>query len=351
MTFEDKLSNFVQQIAKRKAVIKTEEATKTSLVLPFLGVLGYDFTNPLEVHPEFNADFGVKKSEKIDYAIIKDDKPIIFIECKMVNANIDDKKCCSQLFRYFSVGEASVGILTNGTQYRFYSDIKNENKMDNVPFLSVDLENLKPEHIIALKKFCKDEFDVNTVVQSAEGMMIQNELLKALEAELDNPSDIFEDILIRKVYAGKITQSVRSKYSPKIRDAIKTYISDRVTSRLQSALNTEIQERVEVVPEPESDGIVTTEEEIIGFHMIQAIASRIVSPDRVHIRDAKSYCAVLLDNNNRKTICRLYFNSPTIKHLATFDEGGREVKNQISGVNDIYQYQDQICATIQSYLK
>jgi hypothetical protein len=351
MDFEEKLSKFIEQIPIRKEVIKTEEATKTSLVLPFLRVLGYDFTNPLEVSPEYDADFGTKKHEKIDYAILKDGSPIIFMECKSVNADLDNKKCCSQLYRYFSVSNAKIGILTNGIEYRFYSDVKSKNKMDQVPFLSVNLEVLTSDHTEALKKFQKETFSSENIVNSAEDMLFQGEIRKALESELNNPSDAFQDILIKQVHHGRMTSKIREKYDPIIKNAIRMMISEKVTSRLKNAIESEKKTMPEPILVVEDNGIETTDEELFAFNIVRAICSAAVSPDRVTIRDAKSYCAVLLDDNNRKGICRFYFNSATTKHLATFDENGSEVKYRIENINDIYGYQNQIHETVERYLK
>jgi predicted type IV restriction endonuclease len=349
-SFDDKLNTFIVQIPARKNAIKTEEATKTGLIMPFLTALGYDCTNPLEVCPEYIADFGVKKGEKIDYAILKDGKPIIFVECKCVGFDLDDKKFGSQLYRYFSTSNTKIGILTNGIEYRFFSDLKTENKMDSIPFLIINLENMNDRQIKALSKFTREEFNIESILPSAEDMMIRNEIMKAIESELNNPSKEFEDILIPKVYEGRITPNVRQRYSPIIKDAIKTYISEKVTSRLMTAMDHEIESNL---PEPESkeeDAIVTTEDEKEGYMMVCAICAQIVDPGRVYIRDAKSYCAILLDNNNRKTICRLYFNSPTIRYVSTF-ETENENKVKIEKTMDIYKLQGNILATIKKYLE
>lgn len=349
--FEEKLSTLIAQIPARANIIKTEEATKTGLIMPFLSALGYDCTNPLEVCPEYIADFGVKKGEKIDYAILKDNKPIIFVECKCIGFDLDDKKFGSQLYRYFSTSDTKIGILTNGIEYRFFSDIKTENKMDTTPFLTVHLDNITDRQIKALSKFSVDEFNIESLLPSAEDMMLRNEVMKALESEFNNPSKEFEDIFISKVYQGRISQSIRQRYSPVIVDAIKTYVNEKVTLRLMTAMNHEEKNNAPVVSEPVDDsGIVTTEEEIEGYMIIRAICAQIVDPERVHMRDAKSYCAVLLDDNNRKTVCRLYFNSSSVKYVSTF-EGDTENKVKIEKPLDIYKLQKNILATVNKYLE
>jgi predicted type IV restriction endonuclease len=97
--------------------------------MPFISALGYDVFDPVEVIPEFTADVGIKKGEKVDYAIKQDGKIIMLFECKCCNGSLDDCHA-SQLYRYFSVTEARIAVLTDGIIYRFYTDIEQPNKMD-----------------------------------------------------------------------------------------------------------------------------------------------------------------------------------------------------------------------------
>jgi hypothetical protein len=119
-------------------MIQTEEATKNAFILPFIGILGYDVFDPSEVVPEFTADVGTKKGEKVDYAIIRDKKVIMLFECKACDANLDESHA-SQLYRYFSVTESRIGVLTNGILYRFYTDLEEPNKMDSKPFMELNI--------------------------------------------------------------------------------------------------------------------------------------------------------------------------------------------------------------------
>jgi predicted type IV restriction endonuclease len=350
-SFEEEMNSFIAQIPGRKHLIKNEEGTKNGLIMPFIQKLGYDVFNPLEVCPEYTSDFGVKQKEKVDYAILKDGKPVIFIECKPVNADLNDKKYGSQLFRYFTTCDSSiVGILTNGLEYRFFSDTQSKNKMDKTPFMIINLESIRPEQIMSLEKFSKEKYDPASIMPSAENMMIRNDIIKIIDRELSDPSKEFENMIINQVYDGKmITASVRSKYAPLIRDAIKAYISDKITSKLQKALDVENDENREPVVEEISD-ITTTDDELRGLDIIRAICRGVTDPERVVMRDAKSYCAILLDDNNRKPICRLYFNSETSRYVATFDTGV-EVKNKVSSPYDIDTFREQILKTVSTYVE
>ena len=141
MDFKDSIKQISERIETLKANLPTEEATKTALIMPFINALGYDVFNPLEVLPEMCCDIGTKKGEKIDYAIMKDGEPIILIECKHweQDLNLHD----NQLLRYFNVSKAKFGVLTNGITYRFYTDLSEPNIMDEKPFLEINMLDLK----------------------------------------------------------------------------------------------------------------------------------------------------------------------------------------------------------------
>ena len=137
MEFEEKIKEFSKRIKNLEKSINTEEATKTSLIMPFFSLLGYDVFNPIEFTPEYIADVGIKKGEKVDYAVRINNQVTILIEAKSVNENL--QKHGSQLFRYFGTTTAKIGILTNGIIYKFYTDLEETNKMDIAPFLEIVL--------------------------------------------------------------------------------------------------------------------------------------------------------------------------------------------------------------------
>ena len=150
MEFQNKVKGLAERVANLKENIQTEEATKNAFIMPFIQILGYDVFNPMEVIPEFTADIGIKKGEKVDYAILQDGNPIILVECKHWKENLDVHS--SQLHRYFHATKARFGLLTNGLKYRFYTDLEQKNVMDTEAFLEFDIENIKENVINELKK-------------------------------------------------------------------------------------------------------------------------------------------------------------------------------------------------------
>lgn len=343
MVLIDELKEISELIPEQKEKLLTEEATKNALIMPFIKALGYNVFNPSEVVPEFTADVGTKKGEKVDYAIMIDGTPAILIECKPCNSNLA-KEHASQLYRYFSVTEAKFGILTNGINYLFYTDIEEPNKMDSKPFFEVNMEEIRPDVIKELKKFSKSEFDFNEILYSASELKYTREIKKILVNELEQPSEEFVKFFAKQVYHGKIlTANVKEKFEGITKTALNQFIKDQVNSRLKSALDAsddKEEDKKELTEQPSRESrIVTTEEEWEGFYIVRAILSEIIDVERVYIRDNLSYCGIFLDNKNNKTICRLRFNT-TQKYLGIINENRKEEKIPIESVSDLYNYSE-----------
>ena len=161
MELKTKLEQLHQRVDNLKEQIQTEEATKNAFIMPFIQILGYDIFNPIEVIPEFVCDIGTKKGEKVDYMIMKDGEPILVIECKHWKENADAHN--SQLHRYYHVSKARFGILTNGIIYNFYTDLEKPNIMDEKPFLTINLDDLKDSSIKVLEKFTKTFYNLESI--------------------------------------------------------------------------------------------------------------------------------------------------------------------------------------------
>lgn len=341
MDFKDQLKQIADRVIKLKDQIQTEEATKNAFIMPFLQALGYDVFNPLEVVPEYVTDIGTKKGEKIDYAIFKDGNPTILVECKhwAQNLNLHD----GQLLRYFHVSNAKFGLLTNGISYRFYSDLVEVNRMDEKPFLEFNITEIKDNQIEELKKFHKSVFDAESITNTASELKYTNELKHLLHQELTNPSADFVRLFAKQVYPGVITSKVLDQFTNLTKKSIQQHISDLITERLKTALTkedekTKEQEAIQAeITKSEEIKVVTTPEELEGFMIVKTILRQKVAANRICYRDAQSYFAILLDDNNRKTICRLYLNGSK-KYFVTLDEQKKEVKNEIATIDDIFHH-------------
>ncbi len=358
MDFIDHLRDLSIRIQKQAAGIQTEEATKTAFVMPFIAALGYNVFDPTEVTPELVADVGTKKGEKVDYAILKDGQPIILFECKWCGSDLDSENA-SQLYRYFSVTPARFGILTNGIVYRFYSDLENQNVMDAKPFLELDLLNIKEPLVEEVKKFSKSTFDLDNILLTASELKYIREIRKILEDQINNPSEDFVKFFASQVYSGKLTQPVREQFTQITKKTFKQFINDKINERLNIALASETSHEAKAAGESTSKAaeneevekdnrIVITEEELEGYYIIKTILREIIDSKRVHIRDTINYCGILLDDNSRKPLARLYLNSPN-KYLGLFDDQKREEKIPIQTLDDIYEYKDRLKSIAQYY--
>lgn len=358
MDLIDKLTELSGRIQRQKDSVLTEEAAKTAFVLPFLQALGYDIFNPSEVIPELTADHGVKKGEKVDYAIKLDDKIIILIECKTIGSDLEAKHA-GQLFRYFSVTDSRFGVLTDGVRYLFFSDIEKENKMDDRPFFEFNLFQFTESHVDELKKFTKSAFDLQTIIGTASNLKYHKALIEEIQREFDSPSEEIVKLLAGRVYAGRFTQQVKEQFSELTRRAMRDFIRTMVNERLKTALDTDKHEEsspLSLTTEEQindntnhDSGIETTEGELEAHRIIRAIGSEYVDPDRIVIRDAKSYCAILLDNNNRRPICRLHFGKT--KMALTIFVPDNESKFDIKKVSDIYRHKMELERAIKQYEK
>lgn len=338
------------KVAERQAL--TEEATKTSVILPFLQTLGFDVFNLDEVIPEFTSDVGTKKGEKVDFAVKIDGKIAMLIEAKPVNTKLGDTQF-NQLFRYFTVTEARLAILTNGREAWFFSDTDEPNKMDKRPFFKFDFQNFDKEQVEELARFQKPNFAIDAIVEAASNLKYTRAAANYLRKQLDEPEEDFIRLIGRQIHEGSITKSVSEQLRPAIQAALDEVIRDRIQDKLGVTFSGDKKAN----PEPEEtqtdaskdDEIVTTDEEIAAHLIIRAIAARHVPVSRVVIRDAKSYCAILMDNNNRKPVCRLYFNSTTTRYIGVFDADKNEVRHKVTGPEDLYIFADQIESVIKSY--
>jgi hypothetical protein len=357
MDFKDVIKQVSGRVEKLKENLQTEEATKNALIMPFLQALGYDVFNPLEVIPEFVCDIGTKKGEKIDYAIMKDGKPIILIECKHWKQDLTLHD--NQLLRYFHVSNAKFGVLTNGIIYKFYTDLETANRMDEKPFLEIDISEIKNNEIEELKKFHKTYFDIGNILSSASELKYTRELKEIINKEFTNPSPEFVKLIAKQVYDGIITPKLLEQFTVLVKKSVTGFISDTISDRLKSALKAESETENNTTVETEAETspsdtgtesrIETTAEELEGFYIVKAILRNHIAIDRITYRDTISYFGILVDDNNRKPICRLYFNSDEHKRIAFIGDDKKETRHRVKSLDDIYSYSELLIEAVSKY--
>ncbi|WP_087130042.1 type I restriction endonuclease [Microbacterium esteraromaticum] len=358
MEFTERLSSLAVKVRNQAEAIGTEEATKNAFIMPFISsILGYDVFDPLEVVPEFTADVGLKKGEKVDYAIMRDGEVQILIECKP-SLGVLKIEHASQLFRYFAVTNARIAVLTNGVQWHFYTDLDAPNRMDAKPFLVLDLLDIDETLITEIQKLSRDSFDLESIISSAEELKYIGALKREIAAQFREPTDEWIKFFTARVYEGMFTQRVRQQFTGLVGKAAQQFLTERVNDRLKAALGvsgtnhaaeapTSSAEVVEADLDRDTE-IETTLEELEGYQIVKAIACGEVKPQRITQRDAKSYFAILLDDNNRKPVARLHFNGKQ-KYLGLLDDDKVETRHPISELDEIYAHAPEIRESVKRY--
>ncbi|WP_066835979.1 type I restriction endonuclease [Rufibacter ruber] len=357
MDFQDVIKALGEKVSRLQESIQTEEATKMAFVMPFISALGYDVFNPMEVVPEYIADIGIKKGEKVDYCIFKDGAPTIIMECKHWKEKLDVHN--SQLHRYFHVTSARFGILTNGIVYRFYTDLVEPNKMDDKPFWEFNITEVSEQAIFELKKYHKSQFSVENILSSATELKYAKEIKRIMLEEMANPTDVFVKHFARQIVSGAMTAIVLEQFTGLVKKSIHGLISEMISDRLKSALASEedrnfVQSRVEEettvqpVNAEAASKVTTTEMEKEAFYIIRSILRGKVDANRIHHRDTQSYFGILLDDNNRKPICRLNLEGAK-KTITLFDEAKKESKHELQSLDDIFTHAEQLLNTALSY--
>lgn len=231
--------------------------------------------------------------------------------------------------------------------------------MDEKPFFEFNILDFKERDVEELKKFAKSAFDIETILTTANDLKYTRSIQTKLSELLANPSEDFVRLLSVDLLGTKrFTPAVRDQFTAIAKRAFEQFVGERINERLKGAMSPEsvtvsetspasIQENAPQVMEP---SIVTSSEEVEGFHTVRAIVRSLVSTKRVVMRDAQSYCAILLDDNNRKPICRLRFNNTQKLKLGLFTAQKEEEQVALDSVDEIYNYADRILATVSAYV-
>jgi hypothetical protein len=339
LSFEEGLRELSKRISELKDKVETEEATKHSFVMPFLRILGYDVFNPEEVVPEFTADIGRRKREKVDYAIMLNGKPLILIEVKNHNESLDNHT--NQLVRYFTVTDAKFAILTNGIEYRFFSDLEEKNKMDEAPFLVVNLEKLKEKDIKELEKFKKENLNIDSILSMASKQKYVREIQRIFINEIQEPTDEFVKLFASRIKKGRVTKNVIDEFRGYVKLAFANIINELAEEKINA-----LRKQLENTSEPDDkeevvSDIITTEEELEAFYIVKSIAAEVTPAENITYKDTKSYFSVLYKGNTWKWICRFYFGTKK-KQIGLHLKDKQEEKFPIQKIEDIYSFKREI---------
>lgn len=360
MDFYDELKALGERSRQKGPSLLTEEATKTALVMPFIKALGYDVFNIDEVVPEFVATGSDRKDQRVDYAIMKDGKPVILIECKAYGTDLCAAGLCDQLRRYFNfVDSATVAVLTDGNVYKFFTDLSEDNKMEKTPYMTFSLEKIDKNLVPEIQKLGKDKFNPDEAFIQAEKLKYTGLFKKVFTDTLEKPADELVMFFLNKAaYEGKKTAKVVEKYRPILKDALNNCIADKINERFTAAMSNAEKERKEKEEADEAKkqesadqeaGVVTTDLERQAFYIVKGLLTGVVPLDKITLRDKQTLCNILFDDNIRKPIIQLYFDEDNLA-IGLVQDDKSKVRVKIEKVEDIYNYADQIKHRVMGYL-
>ncbi|ULJ68156.1 type I restriction endonuclease [Wielerella bovis] len=309
--FKNKLKNHSEHVRNVAKLCNSEETTKQALILPMLDILGFSAFDPSKVRAEYQADFqGVKHGERVDYALFCDDQAVMYIEAKAHNENITNH--APQLARYFnSSPNISVCAVTNGQEWRFFTDLENKNIMDKTPFLTIDVCELSDSDIEQLCAFRFDQFQPDSLRVLAEENVYLSAFTNAIssslkEVDLDFVRFIAGKANIQKQFTQKFLENVR----PLAKRALENTLSTMLVSGLNQKENTKQSEaqiaqfsEFDDIIDPNNPRIITTWNERRLFEIVQSI----LSPDaKIEAKDTESYYSVLVNGKSNRWICRYF---------------------------------------------
>jgi hypothetical protein len=308
-----------------------EAQTRMCLIEPLIEILGYSrFDDMLS---EINAGWG-QKNEKADLGlIIKGKKPEVIVECKKYGKKLTDKEA-GQLNGYFGNTEGSkIGILTNGTEWRFYTHYEEKNKLHFNPFLTIDFTEIDDTKIELFAQFHKNNIDLKQIVEEAQDVFFLEGFTDALTEEFLNPSDDFIKALFARMAGKRLTDSVKDK----LRGLINS-------NSIQQSLPRLMEEEAK-----SGNVVITTGEELKIYHAVKTIlinAIKKVDYSRISYRDQKNSFNILVDDNQRKLIAKITSNRD--KHF--IEVGGNGNKIPVDDISCIVALNKQLVEITKGYL-
>ncbi|MBI0155545.1 MULTISPECIES: type I restriction endonuclease [Gilliamella] len=314
--FKEKLSTHSEHVKKVGDHCTTEETTKQALILPLLDILGFTPYDPTKVKAEFKADFpGVKANERVDYALFCQDLPVMFIEAKSWGEELNNH--CPQLSRYFNATpEVAVAAITNGREWRFFTDLEQKNIMDSAPFLKIKIEELQDNDCEQLYQFRYDQFKPEALRTLAEESIYFSLFTKTIASSLrEAPVDFVKYVANKSNISRQLNQKFLDSITPIVKKAIEKAVSNMVVVGLTGKKESvdeliedneeinEIDDKADIV-DPENNKIITTYSERVLFDHVNSITN---DKDLTY-KDNESYFSVLYQTKSNRWIVRYYDN-------------------------------------------
>lgn len=335
--FVERLKSHIEHVKKVGGHCSTEETTKQALILPLLDILGFNPYDPTKVLAEFSADFpGVKVTERVDYALYCNGQPVMFIEAKSYATDLTNH--APQLSRYFnsSLG-VTIGAITNGKEWRFFTDLINTNVMDEKPFLTIDFTKANPEDLTQLAEFKHDNFHAEKLRFFAE----ENQYIQQFKAVIKKSiNDVDIDFVRYVAQQANIARQLNTKFlesiQPFVQQAVQQAISDTVVKGLSAPtiitakpvehVTQQLEAQapateVDFIVNPDNAKIITTKDE----QDLMRIVSELFPEIDLEGRDTESYYSILYQNKTNRWLFRYDVNRkrPTIQFNISIDDSRR----------------------------
>lgn len=353
--FKDRILSHAQHILRVGSHCTTEETTKQALILPFLDILGFSAYDPTKVKAEYMADFvGVKNGERVDYALFCHNVPVMFIEAKAYSENLTNH--APQLARYFNATpEVAVAAITNGREWRFFTDLKEKNIMDDTPFLRINFESLDHSKIGQLSQFCHDKFQPEALRTLAEESIYLSTFTKTISSSLKEiNADFVRYVASHSNIGRQLNQRFIESITPIVKQAVEKAVSAMVVSGLTGNQEVDIPDTTETeqvvdetapVIDPSNSKIVTTYTERLLLDYVKMILG-----DEIDIiaKDTESYFSILYQGKSNRWILRYYDNKQRPSIVIPIDlteEHQREIQRaglELSGNQIILDYPENI---------
>ncbi len=306
-----------------------------SIIAPVLNAIGYNVFDITKVVPEFTADIEGKKGEKIDFALKKDGKTVILVECKSLNQNLSNENI-SQVRRYFGnrkvVNDAKFCILTNGKVWKFYSDIERENALDDEPFFEFNLDSISEYSAEMMLRFHYDNFDAAQISNFAKQSKYNAIIKKTLANNYANPSLEFMKFL--NFYNGRFTDAVSDQMSKIVKYAFEDFVGDIVKVAMTS-----ISTPKETIVSQDQKAELT-QPELEAFGIIKAICCDVVDVARISYRKFTDSFSIMLDNNQRRQIVKLFLSEEPVVHIYSENQAPQPIK--LKAITSLYTYKNEV---------
>ena len=339
----DKIDKLYQDILKNNAgLVESERDTITSLVNPFIDLLGYNRLSLIEYKQEYSAGY-LGRREAVDIALLNgENNPIIFIECKKLGHtfrknNIGQVQQYYNAAKRYSNNDLILSILTDGDHYRLFTETQNEFHLDDEHFIDFKLSSILDSSdfvIEIIQLISKEHFDKKRILDFAAQQRYYSGVYNTLVSEFKAPSEDFIRFLIRPFFPEK-----KRLTTGMIEETFKSVVW-QATQQFKSDLGG----NDDIIPI--NPPVETTDSEVNGYRVLLSTLKDSIDINRLTHRDTPECFFIYLDNDTSKTVCSFWFNNESNKKICLYDNHPKGDKVSIQNVIEIESYKNRLVARL-----